>query len=80
MFKQMLEYKARWYGRVVVTVGQFYPSTKTCHVCEHTVPMLTLDVRSCQCPICRTVHDRDENAALNILTMGTFLRATRQFS
>ncbi len=70
MLHAMLDYKARWYGRVVVTVGRFYPSTKTCHVCGHTVPMLTLDVRSWQCPVCRTVHDRDENAAINILNEG----------
>ncbi len=70
ILKQMLDYKARWYGRVVVTVGQFYPSTKRCHICGYTVPMLTLDVRSWECPVCRTIHDRDENAALNILHEG----------
>lgn len=70
MFKGMLEYKARWYGRIVVTVDKFYPSTKTCHKCGHTVPMLTLDIRSWQCPVCRSEHNRDENAAINILNEG----------
>ncbi|MDI6881024.1 MAG: IS200/IS605 family element RNA-guided endonuclease TnpB [Desulfitobacteriaceae bacterium] len=70
MFRAMLEYKARWYGRIVSVVDPFYPSTKTCHNCGHKVPMLTLDVRSWQCPVCRSEHNRDENAAKNILNEG----------
>ena len=66
-FKQ-LEYKAKWYGKIVLTIGQFEPSTKICNVCGYYNHKITLSVREWKCPECNTVHDRDINAALNIKT------------
>jgi putative transposase len=69
-FKRMLRYKANWYGRILVTIDRFYPSTKRCSHCGSVNPMITLDIRTWQCPACKTIHDRDRNAALNILKEG----------
>ncbi len=70
MFRQMISYKAEWYGRTVVIIDKFYPSSKLCSVCGETNPMLTLSVREWQCPHCKAVHNRDTNAARNILNEG----------
>jgi putative transposase len=70
MFRQMLLYKANWYGRTVVIIDKFYPSSKLCHVCGEINPMLTLSIREWQCPKCKTILDRDQNAAKNILAEG----------
>jgi putative transposase len=67
---RQLEYKAVWYGRTVVAIDRFYPSSKRCHVCGHILDSLSLDVREWECPTCHTVHDRDINAAINILAAG----------
>jgi putative transposase len=67
---RQLEYKAVWYGRTVVAIDRFYPSSKRCHICGHILESLALDVREWACPTCHTVHDRDINAALNILAAG----------
>jgi putative transposase len=67
--RRQLEYKAAWYGRTVVAVDRFYPSSKTCSTCGRITPSLPLDVRSWTCP-CGAVHDRDVNAAINILAAG----------
>jgi putative transposase len=69
-FQEFIEYKARWYGRTYVEIDTFFPSSKLCSVCGTIYRMLTLDIRSWQCPECRTVHDRDENASRNILNEG----------
>ncbi len=69
-FRQMMLYKANWYGRTVVIIDKFYPSSKLCNVCCEINPMLTLSIREWQCPKCLTVHDRDKNAAKNILNEG----------
>jgi putative transposase len=69
-FKRMLAYKASWYGRVIVTIDKFYPSTKKCNHCGNVNPMITLNDREWQCPVCGTIHDRDRNAAVNILKEG----------
>jgi putative transposase len=69
-FKRMLAYKATWYGRTLVPIDKFFPSTKKCSHCGSINPMITLDIRSWQCPICKTIHDRDQNAAKNILKEG----------
>ncbi len=66
-FVRQLTYKAQWYGRMVEKVGRFFPSSKTCSSCGHVLPELGLDVRQWACPECGTLHDRDVNAALNIL-------------
>jgi putative transposase len=69
-FVRQLEYKAAWYGRTLVKIDKFYPSSKRCFDCGHILDSLTLDVRSWTCPECGTVHDRDINAAKNILAAG----------
>ena len=67
---RQLDYKARWYGRTFVQIDRWYPSSKRCHACEHVLDSLTLDVREWTCPECGIVHDRDINAARNILSAG----------
>lgn len=69
-FRRQLEYKAAWYRCHVSVVDRFYPSSKTCSVrgCGHVMQALPLGVRSWACPACGTQHDRDVNAARNILT------------
>ena len=69
-FVRQLEYKARWYERKLIKVDRFYPSSKTCSVCGYKNNQLTLQVRKWQCPICKTVHDRDENASKNLYKIG----------
>ena len=66
-FRQMLEYKGQWYNSYVHKVDRFFPSSKTCNRCGHVLDELPLCVREWQCPICRTIHDRDINSAINIL-------------
>jgi putative transposase len=69
-FKRMVAYKSDWYGRTLVQIGKFFPSTKKCGHCGEVNPMLTLSEREWQCPVCKTIHDRDQNAAANILNEG----------
>ena len=63
-----LSYKAEWYGRTLVQVDRFYPSSKLCHKCGWKYSELTLSEREWACRNCGTRHDRDVNAAKNILT------------
>ena len=69
-FARLLEYKCAERGRTLVKVGRFYPSSKTCSACGHRLDVLPLSVRSWDCPVCGAHHDRDVNAAANILTEG----------
>lgn len=69
-FVRQLTYKAEWYGRTVVQIDKWYPSSKRCNCCGHVVDTLPLHVRSWKCPECLTQLDRDHNAALNIKAVG----------
>ncbi|MFL5665884.1 MAG: RNA-guided endonuclease InsQ/TnpB family protein [Ktedonobacteraceae bacterium] len=69
-FVRQLAYKSQWYGRTLIKIDRFYPSSKTCHACKHVLDSLPLDIREWVCPECGVVHDRDTNAALNILAEG----------
>src|SRR6266487_525648 len=69
-FVRQFEYKATWYGRTLVKIDKFYPSSKRCFHCGHILDSLTLDIRFWECPQCHTSHDRDINAAKNILAAG----------
>ena len=69
-FTRQLAYKAGWYGRTYVEIGRFFPSTKRCSCCGFVKENMPLDVRSWECPECGTTHDRDVNAARNILAAG----------
>ena len=68
-FRTMLEYKADWYGRQVVAIDRFYPSSKTCSECGAINDTMSLEVREWACR-CGTIHDRDINAAKNIQAVG----------
>jgi putative transposase len=67
---RQLEYKCQWYGRKLVKIDRWFPSSKRCGNCGHIVEKLPLDVREWDCPECGTHHDRDINAAQNILAAG----------
>jgi len=69
-FVRKLEYKAQWYGRSLIGIDRWYPSSKRCSDCGHTVSTLPLSVREWVCPECDTIHDRDINAARNVLAAG----------
>jgi len=69
-FKSMLKYKAVWYGRTLVEVGRFYPSSKSCYECGNINKNLKLSDRTWTCPCCNTILDRDLNAAKNIRDEG----------
>ncbi|MDN5745299.1 MAG: transposase [Nocardioidaceae bacterium] len=73
-FRTMLEYKAQWYGRDVVAIDRFYPSSKTCSECGRIMESLPLNIRDWECQ-CGAVHDRDVNAARNILAVGLAVSA-----
>ncbi|MCX4615125.1 MULTISPECIES: RNA-guided endonuclease TnpB family protein [Streptomyces] len=68
-FRSLLEYKATWYGRDVVVVDRFFPSSKLCSHCGALQDRMPLNVRTWTCD-CGTVHDRDVNAAKNLLAAG----------
>lgn len=69
-FVNMLKYKGQWYGCNIVEIDRFFPSSKRCHKCGYINDNLTLKDRNWLCPECNTNHDRDINAAINILTFG----------
>ncbi len=70
MLLSMLAYKCAWYGRDLVQVDRFFPSSKTCSTCGIVVEALPLNVREWTCAACGVSHDRDVNAARNMLAAG----------
>lgn len=74
-FRTMLEYKADWYGREVIAIDRFYPSSKTCSACGMLQDSMPLNIRDWTCPGCGETHDRDINAAKNILAVGLAVSA-----
>ena len=69
-FRRQLAYKCARYGRRLVVIDRWYPSSKTCSACGHLLADLSLSARHWRCPSCGTRHDRDLNAAKNILAAG----------
>ena len=65
-----LAYKCKWYGRELIKIDRWFPSSKRCGNCGHLVDKLPLNIREWECPKCGTNHDRDLNAAKNILAAG----------
>jgi putative transposase len=74
-FVRLLEEKAQRYGRTVSKVSRWLPSSKTCSRCGHVMGEMPLKIREWTCPACATTHDRDHNAAKNILAAGRKLAA-----
>jgi putative transposase len=69
-FRRQLTYKCERYGRDLVVIDRWYPSSKTCSACGHLLAELSLSTRHWTCPVCGSRHDRDVNAAKNILAAG----------
>ena len=70
MFVEILEEKAEERGRTIIHIDQWYPSSKTCHKCQHVKQDLKQGEQTWTCPRCNTVLHRDINAAINILQEG----------
>lgn len=69
-FIRQLEYKADWYGREIIKIDTWYPSSQICSNCGHKDGKKSLSIREWTCPVCGTHHERDINAAINILNEG----------
>jgi putative transposase len=69
-FLTYLRYKAEWYGRTLVQVDKFFPSSKLCHCCGYEKEDLALHERVWTFPVCGTTHDRDVNASINLYFVG----------
>jgi putative transposase len=67
---RQLDYKCRWYGRKLVAIDRWFPSSKRCSSCGHIVDKMPLNIREWICPSCGCNHDRDVNASKNILAAG----------
>ena len=67
---RQLAYKCEWYGRELIKIDRWFPSSKRCGNCGHIVEKLPLNIREWECEVCHTTHDRDINASRNILAAG----------
>jgi putative transposase len=67
---RQLAYKCEWYGRELIKIDRWFPSSKRCGSCGHVVDKLPLNIREWECPKCGANHDRDINASKNILAAG----------
>ena len=76
-FKEILKYKVEWYGRTIIEIDRWFPSSKLCSVCNYKYQDLKLDEREWVCPDCHTVHDRDDNASTNIENEGKRILGVR---
>ena len=73
-FVRQLEYKAKWYGREIIRIDTWYPSSQICSNCGHKDGKKVLSIREWTCPVCGIHHERDINAAINILKEGLRIR------
>ena len=69
-FVTKLQYKADWYGREIIKIDKWFPSSQICSECGHKDGKKPLNIRDWTCPVCHVHHDRDINASINILTEG----------
>ena len=69
-FVTKLQYKTDWYGREIIKIDKWFPSSQICSECGHKDGKKTLEIREWTCPVCHVHHDRDINASINILTEG----------
>lgn len=74
-FVTKLQYKADWYGREIIKVDKWFPSSQLCSECGHKDGKKSLEIREWTCPICHAHHDRDINASINILTEGLRIKS-----
>ncbi|EGO8494310.1 IS200/IS605 family element RNA-guided endonuclease TnpB [Enterococcus faecalis] len=74
-FVTKLQYKADWYGREIIKIDKWFPSSQICSECGHKDGKKSLDIREWTCPICHTHHDRDINASINILAEGLRIKS-----
>ena len=73
-FVRQLEYKADWYGREIIKIDTWFPSSQICSNCGHRDGSKPLSIREWTCPVCGVHHERDINAAINILNEGLRMR------
>ena len=66
----MIKYKSDWYGKTFIQIDRFFPSSQLCSTCGYQNHNLTIQTREWVCPQCESKHDRDVNAAKNILKEG----------
>ena len=75
ILREIVRHPSAWYGRDLVVIDRWYPSSKTCSACGHLLTELSLGTRQWTCPSCGARHDRDINAAKNILAAGQAVTA-----